>query len=114
MTLRVCVHDTNTFSTFTPLMQVGLLDSVLSQLSGGCGSKRDFAQALARGLGANMSEETRSDFLNDLARCVILSVPRLLYTYVLQVDTLHISIASVLIHSLCECMIHVSVSRLQC
>ena len=50
--------------------QVGLLSSALSHLTGGIGSKRDFVVALARGLGANMAPDTRSDFLADLGRWV--------------------------------------------
>ena len=50
-------------------MQVGLLDSALSHLALGCGSKHDFVAAIARGLGGNMTTETRRDFLTDLTRC---------------------------------------------
>ncbi|KAG1663699.1 hypothetical protein FOA52_013267 [Chlamydomonas sp. UWO 241] len=48
--------------------KVGLLDAALSHLAMGCGSRHDFACALARGLGANMRPETRNDFLSDLSR----------------------------------------------
>lgn len=49
-------------------LQVGMLDSALSHLAPGAGSKKDFVAALARGLGANMDAAPRSDFINDLAR----------------------------------------------
>ena len=45
-----------------------MLDSALSHLNAGAGSKHDFVAALARGLGANMNPETRMDFINDLSR----------------------------------------------
>ncbi|GFH23298.1 uncharacterized protein HaLaN_20892 [Haematococcus lacustris] len=48
--------------------KVGTLDSALSHLALGVGSKHDFVCCLARGLSANMSPETRTDFLSDLAR----------------------------------------------
>lgn len=47
---------------------MGLLHSALSHLSEGAGSKHDFVGAVARGLGANMSPETRADFYTDLTR----------------------------------------------
>lgn len=48
--------------------KVGLLDAALSHLAMGAGTKHEFAVALARGLGANMTPETRADFLSDLSK----------------------------------------------
>ena len=58
------------YTYVAPRQQVGLLDSALSHLALGCGSKHDFVAAIARGLGGNMATDMRRDFLADLTRWV--------------------------------------------
>ncbi|KAG2426397.1 hypothetical protein HYH02_014824 [Chlamydomonas schloesseri] len=46
----------------------GILDSALSHLKLGPGSKQEFMAGLCRGLGSNMNPEIRNQFYNDMAR----------------------------------------------
>ncbi len=63
----ILVHDTSTMRMHTSLC-TGLLDSALSHLALGAATKREFAAALARGLGANMEPGVREEFVSELSR----------------------------------------------
>lgn len=53
-----------------PTTRAGLLDSALTHLSAGASTRREFASALARGLGANMLPDVRAQFLQEMNRSV--------------------------------------------
>lgn len=53
-----------------PTTRHGLLCSLLSQLAAGVSSRRGFAVALVRGLGAGLPPNTRQDFAEAVSRWV--------------------------------------------